>query len=99
LSGGFQHDDPVPTSILIIEKEGNAMNAEELKGKWMQFKGELKGKWGEFTDNDLQEIGGNYDRFAAKVQERYGDKKRELMKWADQWYRKTPPAKPEKKIP
>jgi uncharacterized protein YjbJ (UPF0337 family) len=42
-----------------INKEGNAMTAEQLKGKWMQFKGELKGKWGKFTDNDLQEIGGN----------------------------------------
>ena len=28
------------------------MNADQLKGKWTQFKGELKEKWGEFTDND-----------------------------------------------
>ena len=27
---------------------------------------------------------GNYDKFVGKVQERYGDKKDELMKWADQ---------------
>jgi uncharacterized protein YjbJ (UPF0337 family) len=74
------------------------MNAEQLKGRWMQFKGELKEKWGKFTDNDLQEIGGNYDRFVAKAQERYGDKKRELMKWADQWYHKAPLDKTEKKI-
>jgi len=56
LSGGFRRDDAVPTSISIINKEGNAMNAEQLKGKWMQFKGELKEKWGKFTDNDLQEM-------------------------------------------
>jgi uncharacterized protein YjbJ (UPF0337 family) len=74
------------------------MNAEQLKGKWMQFKGDLKEKWSKFTDNDLQEIGGNYDRFVGKVQERYGDKKRELMKWADQWYHKAPSAKAGKKI-
>ena len=67
------------------------MNAEQLKGKWMQFKGELKQKWGKFTDNDLEQIAGNYDRFIGKVQERYGDKKSELMKWADQWYRKSQP--------
>ena len=54
------------------------MNADQLKGKWTQFKGELKQKWGEFTDNDLQEIGGNYEKFIGKVQERYGDKKTEL---------------------
>ena len=74
------------------------MNAAQLKGKWMQFKGELKEKWGKFTDNDLQAIGGNYDRFVGKAQERYGDKKRELMKWADKWYHKAPPDKAGKKV-
>ena len=44
------------------------MNADQLKGKWTQFKGEL---------------GGDYEKFIGKVQERYGDKKTELMKWAD----------------
>ena len=59
------------------------MNADQLKGKWMQFKGELKQQYGKFTDGDLQQIGGNYDKFVGKVQERYGEKKDELMKWAD----------------
>jgi len=67
------------------------MNADQLKGKWMQFKGDLKQKWGKFTDNDLEQIGGNYDRFVGKVQERYGDNKSALMKWADQWYQKSAP--------
>ena len=30
------------------------MNADQLKGKWVQFKGELKQKWVKFTDDDLQ---------------------------------------------
>jgi uncharacterized protein YjbJ (UPF0337 family) len=72
------------------------MNADQLKGKWMRFKGELKQEWGKFTDNDLQQIGGNYDKFVGKVQERYGDKKSELMKWADAWYQKTPKANKKK---
>ena len=62
------------------------MNADQLKGKWMQFKGELKQQYGKFTDDDLQQIEGNYDKYFGKVQERSGDKKKkdELMKWADQ---------------
>jgi uncharacterized protein YjbJ (UPF0337 family) len=87
-----------PSIKLIINKEDKAMHAEQLKGKWIQFKGDLKEKWSTFTDKDLQEIGRNYDRFVGKVQERYGDKKRELMKWADQWYQKAPSAKAGKKI-
>lgn len=65
------------------------MNADQLKGKWLQFKGDLKAKWGEFTDNDLTEIEGNMDKFVGKVQERYGDKKSELMKWAEAWHTKS----------
>ena len=75
--------------VCSMHKEENEMNADQLKGRWMQFKGELKGKWGEFTDNDLMEIDGNFDKFVGKVQERYGDKKSELMKWAEAWHAKS----------
>ena len=68
------------------------MNADQLKGQWTQFKGELKQQWGKFTDSDLQQIEGNYDKFVGKVQELYGDKKDELMKWADRWHEKPAPA-------
>ncbi|TKB88209.1 MAG: CsbD family protein [Nitrospira sp.] len=73
------------------------MNADQLKGKWIQFRGELKQRYGEFTDDDLTQIEGNYDKFLGKVQERYGDKKDELMKWADQWYQKLTPEAPKDK--
>ena len=72
------------------------MNADQLKGKWMQFKGELKQKYAKFTDDDLKQIEGNYDKFVGKVQERYGAKKDELMKWADQWHQKATPVAPKK---
>lgn len=67
------------------------MNADQLKGKWLQFKGELQKKWSKFTDNDLQEIGGDYDKLVGKVQERYGDTKSEPMKWANHWHEKPAP--------
>lgn len=70
------------------------MNADQLKGKWMQFKGELKTQWGKFTDDDLRLIEGNYDKFVGKVQERYGDKKEEILKWADEWHGKILPDAP-----
>jgi uncharacterized protein YjbJ (UPF0337 family) len=79
------------------------MNADQLKGKWMQFKGELKQQWGKFIDNDLQQIEGSYDKIigmlqeryggncASLVQEQYGNKKHELMKWANQWQQWSQP--------
>lgn len=68
------------------------MNAEQLKGEWKQFKGDLKETWSDFSHHDLLQIAGNYDRFVGKVQERYGDKKDELMKWANAWHEKSAPA-------
>lgn len=62
------------------------MNMDQFKGRWKQFKGELQMQWGKFTDDDLQQIAGDYQKFVGKVQERYGDKKDEIVKWADRWY-------------
>lgn len=62
------------------------MNADQFKGKWIQFKGEVKQKWGKLTDDDLMQVEGNYDKFIGRVQERYGDKKEEVVRWADDWY-------------
>lgn len=71
------------------------MNSDQLKGKWGQFKGELRKKWGKFTDDDVQEIQGDYEKFAGKAQERYGDKKAEVLKWTEQWHREAKQAKKE----
>jgi len=68
------------------------MNSDQLKGKWKQFQGELKKQWGKFTDDDLRQIEGDYEKFTGKAQERYGDKKAEVLKWAEQWHRQ--PQKP-----
>ncbi len=66
------------------------MNAEQFKGKWQQFKGEAKRQWGKLTDDDLTEAEGNYDKFIGRVQERYGDKKEDVLKWANDWYERQP---------
>jgi len=65
------------------------MNTDQFKGKWMQFKGELKKQGGRFTDDDLRQIEGNYEKFVGKLQERYGDKKEEVSKWAEEWHQRT----------
>ena len=62
------------------------MDRDQFKGSWKQFKGELKKKWGQFTDDDLLEAEGDYDKFIGVVQKRYGDKKEEVSRWADEWY-------------
>jgi len=43
-----------------------------MKGKWKQVSGSLKANWGKLTDDDLQEINGNLEKFQGKMQEKYG---------------------------
>jgi len=43
------------------------MNREQFKGQWKQFKGELKRQWGKFTDDDLMQIEGDYDKFMGSM--------------------------------
>lgn len=62
------------------------MNRDQFKGRWTQFKGELKKQWGKFTDDDLLQIEGDYQKFQGTLQTRYGDKKEEVSRWADQWF-------------
>ena len=59
------------------------MNKEQFKGNWNQLKGEIKRKWGKFTDDELLEVEGDYDKFEGKAQELYGDKKEEITEWLD----------------
>jgi uncharacterized protein YjbJ (UPF0337 family) len=62
------------------------MNKDQFKGRWTQFKGELKKQWGKFTDDDLLQIEGDYQKFQGTLQARYGDRKEEVSRWADQWF-------------
>ena len=49
-----------------------AINSDVLKGKWQQLKGEARIQWGRLTDDDLDQIQGNIEKLAGKLQERYG---------------------------
>ncbi|MEJ2231042.1 MAG: CsbD family protein [Nitrospirales bacterium] len=64
------------------------MNKDQFKGKWDQFKGDLKKQWGKFSDNDLNEIEGDFEKFNGKLQEVYGNQKQEISDWTDKWFNK-----------
>jgi len=48
------------------------MDANILKGKWLQLKGSVREKWGQLTDDDVDKVGGNVERLVGLIQERYG---------------------------
>ena len=48
------------------------MDANILKGKWLQLKGSIREKWGQLTDDDVDQVSGSVERLVGTIQERYG---------------------------
>jgi len=64
------------------------MNQDILKGKWLQMKGEARRQWGKLTDDDIDQIEGNAEKMAGKLQERYGWGKEEAEREIDAFVRR-----------
>ncbi|WP_163648609.1 CsbD family protein [Modicisalibacter sp. 'Wilcox'] len=62
------------------------MNRDQVKGNWNQVKGEVKRRWGKLSDDDLDVIGGEYDKLVGKVQERHGLEREQAKKEVDALY-------------
>jgi uncharacterized protein YjbJ (UPF0337 family) len=62
----------------------DAMNQDQVKGKWNQLKGEIKKKWARMTDDDFLEAEGDIDKLSGKIQERTGDRKEDIRKWLNE---------------
>jgi uncharacterized protein YjbJ (UPF0337 family) len=43
-----------------------------MQGQWKQMKGEVKRRWGTLTDDELDQVEGNFEKLVGRVQERYG---------------------------
>ncbi len=56
-----------------------------LMGKWKQLRGRIREQWGKLTDNQIDQIGGNYDRLVGVLQENYGYTHEKAMEEADHW--------------
>jgi uncharacterized protein YjbJ (UPF0337 family) len=56
----------------VEESKRGTMNADVLKGKWKQLKGDVKSRWGQLTDDDLDRVSGDVEKLVGQVQERYG---------------------------
>ncbi len=48
------------------------MEKDILKGKWRQIREDIRGRWGNLTDDDVDMIQGDNEKFIGKLQERYG---------------------------
>jgi len=63
------------------------MNWDRIEGNWKQFTGKARQQWGKLTDDDWTIVAGKKDQLVGKIQERYGIKREEAQKQADEWAR------------
>jgi uncharacterized protein YjbJ (UPF0337 family) len=64
------------------------INSDVLKGKWQQLKGEARIQWGRLTDDDLDQVQGNLEKLAGKLQERYGYARQDAQREVDDFVRR-----------
>ena len=48
------------------------MNWERFKGNWLRLKVKVKEKWDHLTDDEISRTGGDRDRLAGLLLEKYG---------------------------
>jgi len=61
------------------------MNAEQMKGRWSQIKGEVLKQWGKLTNDDLDVIDGEHEKLIGKVMERHGVSRAEAERQVNQF--------------
>lgn len=48
------------------------MDWKEAEKRWMQIRDKVQDRWDKLTSEELDQIGGSYDRLVNKLQEKYG---------------------------
>ncbi len=66
-------------------KSETTVNAETMRGRWNQIKGQARQKWGRLTDDDIARVNGSKDELVGMIQERYGKSKEAAEKEVDSW--------------
>ncbi len=54
------------------------MNRDTIEGSWKEMKGRVKARWGKLTDDELDQVEGNYDILLGKIQKAYGLSREEV---------------------
>lgn len=61
------------------------MNKHQFLGKWTELKGKVREKWGKLTDDEVEELKGDYDQFVGKLQQKYGYTKEKAEEELSNW--------------
>jgi uncharacterized protein YjbJ (UPF0337 family) len=60
----------------------------KIQGNWKQLTGSVYHEWGKLTHNDVEQIKGDIEVLAGKIQERYGVTETEARQQIKRWVSK-----------
>jgi uncharacterized protein YjbJ (UPF0337 family) len=56
-----------------------------IQGNWKLMSGSVRHEWGKLSHNDVEQIKGDVEVLAGKIQDRYGVAEAEARKQIEQW--------------
>ena len=62
-----------------------AVNWDQPQGTWHQGRGSIPAKWGDLTDDEIEQIDGNWEIMVGRIQEKYGVAKKVAERQAEEW--------------
>jgi uncharacterized protein YjbJ (UPF0337 family) len=66
-------------------EEADAMNWDQISGRWKIMRGKVREQWGKLTDDDLDQINGKREQLVGTIQRRYGQAKEEVEDQVSEW--------------
>jgi Uncharacterized protein conserved in bacteria len=64
------------------------MNKDIFEGKWKEIRGDVKWAGGKLTDDELDQVAGQFDKLVGLVQEKYGYSKQQVKAEIDKIVKK-----------
>src|SRR5438105_12296473 len=61
------------------------MNKNEFSNKWSELKNKVREKWSKLTNDDINQINGNYDKLSNKLQQHYGFNREHAEREINNW--------------
>jgi len=65
---------------------------DRIQGNWKQLSGSVVREWGKLTHNDVEQIKGDVEVLAGKIQQRYGvteaEASKQIKNWVDMFHAK-----------
>ena len=55
------------------------------QGTWQRVKGKMREEWGHLTDDEMEQVRGNFEQFSGRVKEVTGETAEDIQRKIKEW--------------